>query len=247
MIRHLFALLALLLFSCSGEPRPDKEQDVPRVPAEASLHLPLDVPQVEDNLAHDSLVIQTTFALEDGSFIMVASHAQTEERLDAGDRNAGLRLYRYRLMADGKAEVMAASSSAHDSWTMFPTFFRDPHRPDARLILANFGARDSWGQRVLRMTPQGFEDIGFMQVAALERVAGDEGEELRARNVASYARVTVDADGWRIRFGTPELILFDDLRGGTDVPMAGTRVHYRWSPGSGLVLYVDDEARLPAA
>src|SRR5688500_17855051 len=139
---HAFLIASgLLLFSCAG--KSDREEspkdiDVPLVEAPSSSSSPIEFTQIDDNVKHDTLLIQTTFDLKDGTFLMVASHSLAEERLDEGDREAGLRLYHYRLQLDSTAEIISRSSSASDSWTMFPTFFNDPINEGSQIILANF-------------------------------------------------------------------------------------------------------------
>lgn len=239
-MRSAVFVLAIAMMACNGEDRSEEKsgkQTIPQ-PSPSADGSPIAFPQVDDNVRHDTLLIQTTFDLGDGTFMMVASHSDTEQRLDQGDRNAGLRLYHYRIAKDSLPEILAASSTAHDSWTMFPTFFRDP-AGNAHIILANFGARDSWGQKVIRFDRNGFQDLGFLKVAKVERTE----EEIRQRNIAPHSSMIAEQSGWTIQFDVEELMLFDDLRGGTDVILPGGKVNYRWDADRGLVLVVDGEER----
>lgn len=192
---------------------------------------PLDVEAVDDNVRHDTLLVQVTFDLRDGTCLMVASHK--EERFE------GLRLYRYTPQKDSSALRLAVSSPAYDSWTMLPTFFRDPLDSAALLLATNLGERDSWGQKVLRLSSKGFEDICFLDVALPERVQEEDTVILRRRNIAPHLRCTAQGDTLRFSFACDSVFLYDDLRGNTDVVVPSKALHYLWMSDKGptLVLY----------
>ena len=231
---------------CGEKTDPQDRSEVPEVKVERPLTeggSPTAFEQLDDNIKHDTLLIQTTFDLEDGTYLMIASHKLSEEKLNEGDREAGLRLYHYRTMPDSTYEIIARSSSANDSWTMFPTFFPDPIEEGSMIILANFGERNSWGQKVIRFNAEGFRDLGYLNVAKIERQGEGEEMELKHRNIAPDTRITREADQLVISFELDELILFDDLRGVLDRPIEAGRVQYRWSEAEGMVLYIDGTAR----
>jgi hypothetical protein len=245
-MRSLWIFLFLLIAGCDPQETKEERTSVDPVPAPtttATDGAAIQFPQIDDNITNDTLLIQTTFDLGDGTFLMVASHSQTEERLDAGDRNAGLRLYHYKL-EEGTPVILATSTPALDSWTMFPTFFKDPLQPEGYIILANFGARDSWGQKVIRFNKDGLEDLGFLKIALVERVKEEAEEQVRQRNIAPHTVILPEANGWSINFSAAEVMLFDDLRGGTDVIMPGSAVSYHWEPTKGITLIVNGEERL---
>jgi hypothetical protein len=234
-------LLCVLFVACAEKPHPEPEPEV--LTATPTAGNSISFPQVDDNIVHDTLMIQTTFDLRDGSFLMIASHVQDDERQAAGDRSAGLRLHHYRLEADGSPRILASSPPAHDSWTMFPTFFRDPHDERGYILLANFGERYSWGQKMMRFNERGFQTLGFLNVAAVEQVVDEDEVTTRLLNIAPQTRITEEGDGLAVAFLVEEIMLFDDLRGGLEQTLAGGRVRYRWNERDGLVLIVDGEDR----
>ncbi len=245
----IHGLILISLVACADKPHTENAPEVVIAADTTSLGdtgragAPIPFPQVDDNISHDTLLIQTTFELGDGTYIMVASNNKAEEMLDAGDRNAGLRLYHYRLKKDGSAEILATSTSASDSWTIFPTFFEDPINNGSQIILANFGDRNSWGQKGIRFDDRGFHDLGFLNVAAIERVVLDAEVDTKLLNIAPHTRISSEGNDLVFRFLAEEILLYDDLRGGLDQTMAGDRVNYRWNANDGMVLYIDGEAR----
>jgi hypothetical protein len=242
-MRSLWIVALLLIASCDPQERKEERTSIEPAPAPSTAVTDGDAiqfPQIDDNITNDTLLIQTTFDLGDGTFLMVASHSQTEERLDAGDRNAGLRLYHYKLDS-GSPVILATSSSAHDSWTMFPTFFKDP-RGKGYILLCNFGERDSWGQKVIRFDQGGFTDMGFINAAMIERNE-DEDDGMTLRSIAPSTKVTWHTDEIRFTFEGDELLLFDDLRGNIDLPIEAKRVSYRWDQRAGMRLFIDGEER----
>ena len=239
-------MIAFGAVGCTDETDPERTEDRTELTIERpdrDPSLPIAFEQIDDNVKHDTLLIQTTFDLKDGTFLMVASHKLSEEKLNEGDREAGLRLYHYRAKPDSTYEILARSASANDSWTMFPTFFADPIEEGSYIILANFGERNSWGQKVIRFGDQGFTDLGYLNLAKIERQGEGEEMELKHRNIAPETRVTREGDQLVFSFALNELILFDDLRGVLDQPIEAGRVQYRWSEAEGMVLYIDGEAR----
>jgi hypothetical protein len=228
----LFAWLGALLFmlGCTAAEKP--------APTPASVIRgsgPFAFPAIDDNLAHDTLLIQTTFDLGDMTYLMVAS--KMEETFE------GLRLYRYRFAADSAVEMMAISSPAYDSWTMLPTFFgADSTDTQALWVLANFGEKESWGQKLIRLE-RDFSDRGFMHVALPERVIEDDTLRLKRRNVAPQMRYSVEGDTSVWRFACDSVFLYEDGSGGVDLILAAPRVRYTYHREHGLVLWVDGQAR----
>lgn len=197
---------------------------------------PHEFAQVEDNLQHDTLLIQTTFDLGDSTYIMVASNV--EETFD------GLRLYRYRFFGpDSTFEMMAVSTPAYDSWTMLPTFFgTDSTDTHALWVLANFGEKESWGQKLLWLDWD-FTDMGFLEVALPERVMEDDTLRLKRRNIGPFTRVEEREDSTYFRFACDSVFLYDDQAGQVDQVLPSSAVHFTFHRDGGLVLWINGEAR----
>jgi hypothetical protein len=193
--------------------------------------------QFDQNVQHDTLLVQTTFDLGDSTYVMVASNV--EETFE------GLRLIRYRFKPDSVVEVMAVSPPAYDSWTMLPTFFPldTIHPDDANWVLANFGEKESWGQKLM-LLDRSFADMGFMDVALPERVLEDDTLRLKRRNVAPYMRYSEPGDTAVWLFACDSVYLYDDKQGQLDQVMDASRVRYTFHVDEGLALWVDGRKRL---
>ena len=228
----LSALCSMTLLVRCGQPQGTPAAGPPHV--EGSTPWPFAV--LDDNIAHDTLLIQTTLDLGDSTYLMVASNV--EETFE------GLRLYRYRFTADSAVEMMAISPPAYDSWTMLPTCFPldTAHRSDVMWVLANFGEKESWGQKVFLMD-WNFMDAGFMHVALPERVMEEDTLRLKRRNVAPQMRYSERGDTAVWRFACDSVYLYEDGAGATDVVLAAPRVRYTFHRDQGLVLWVDGQAR----
>lgn len=215
--------------------------DTPPVAIEPEHSVPGSSPfafeAIEDNIAHDTLLIQTTFDLGDSTFVMVAQNVE--------DTFEGLRLYRYRFLPDSSVEMMAISSPAYDSWTMLPTFFPlDTAYPDdANWVLANFGERESWGQKAMLLDWE-FMDVGFMDVALPERIVEDDTVRLKRRNVAPYMRYSESGDTAVWLFACDSVYLYDDQEGQMDQVIHARRLRYTFEANEGLALWVDGRKRL---
>src|SRR6188474_799733 len=103
------ACIGLLAMGCDGGTAKSEST----VKVSDTTGIPIAYAQLEDNVKHDMLLIQTTFDLGDGTFVMVAGNVQ--------ETFEGIRLYRYRLLQDSTPEILAYSSPGYDSWTMLPT------------------------------------------------------------------------------------------------------------------------------
>lgn len=224
-------VLSVLILGCSS---PSQEQAAKgsnsRVPPGTGA---TPYAQVEDNIRHDTLLIQTTFDMGDGTFVMVAGNV--EETFE------GLRLYRYRLLADSTAEILATSTPAYDSWTMLPSFFKIPP-PGSHIVLANFGERESWGQKVLWMDGA-FADLGFMDVALPERIHDVDTVLLKRRSIAPYARISQHSDTVLFTFDVDSLFVYDDLAGQNDIILPASEVRYTYHRETGLQLWISGQRR----
>lgn len=233
------ALIALLA-ACGSGP-----EDTGTTPQGTTTTVLRDVPgrpphpfrQFDQNIAHDTLLVQTSFDLGDGTFVMVAGNV--EETFE------GLRLIRYRFKPDSTVERMAVSSPAYDSWTMLPTFFPldTVHPDDANWVLANFGEKESWGQKVMLLDWE-FMDVGFMDVALPERVLEDDTLRLKRRNVAPFMRYSEHGDTAVWLFACDSVYLYDDQAGLLDQVMHASRLRYTFEANEGLALWVDGRKHL---
>lgn len=233
-MKGAFILLTLCaaIASCGPAALPEKE-----VRASVPGRAPLAFQALDDNLHHDTLLIQTTFDLKDSTYVMVAQSVE--------DTFEGLRLYRYRFTADSTVEMMAVSNPAYDSWTMLPTFFPIDtlHPTDALWVLANFGEKESWGQKLMLLDWE-FSDFGFMDVALPERVVEDDTLRLKRRNIAPFMRYSERSDTAIWLFDRDSVFLYSDQAGGADLVLAAERVRYTFHRDEGLALWVDGQKRL---
>lgn len=226
---------ASLLACGPAEKDTTEKEDAVAVPTAMGL-APIAYKQVEDNLQHDTLLIQTTFDLGDGTFVMVASHVQ--------DTFEGLRLYRYRPGINGAPEMLAISNPGYDSWTMLPTFFGDdPKATNDLWVLANFGERESWGQKVMRLG-KGFTDIGFLDLAYPERMTEDGVPRLKRNNIAPYMRMHAAGDSTVFTFDCDSVFVYDDLNGSYDIVLPAASVWCIHREGQGLSLWINGEERV---
>lgn len=233
--RPWIALGAVVTFLAACGDRPEHDDAVATTPGAP----PLEVPVVDDNVRHDTLLVQVTFDLGDGTYVMVASHR--EETFE------GLRLYHYIARPDSSAEVLHVSAPAYDSWTMLPTFFglgrsTTDTMPMDRWILANFGERESWGQKVM-LLQNGFQDRGFMHAALPERVVEEGRSSMKCANIAPHMRFATSADTAIFTFACDSVFLYDDHQGRTDIILPARTLRYTFHPHDGLVLWVDGRPR----
>lgn len=229
MMRALVPIgLLCMLCSCSA---PGTEQGGPQ-----TGFAPHEFPVVDDNIAHDTLLIQTTFDLGDGSYVMVAGNVT--------DTFEGLRLYRYKIVNDSVPEMLAVSSPAYDSWTMLPTFFPiDSLKPAGVMwVLANFGEKESWGQKLMLLDAS-FHDLGFMDVALPERIMEDDTLRLKRRNIGPFVSCSAKDGTTTWRFTCDSVFVYDDQAGGYDQVLASSRLHFTYNQAEGLSLWLDGVKR----
>lgn len=213
-----------------------KQQPVPAI-ANAKVYRMLDLPNLEDNVRNDTLLVYTTHALGNGTFVMAAKHE--------ADKREGLRLILYRPRPDSSAEVLAVSKPAYDSEVMLPTYFATGDTADGVIILANYGGLESWGQNVFWLKDGQFKDLGWLDVT--ERTWKTRLDSLQQwrTNIAPMTQVSGANGQFDFTFRSDSVQLFDDLRGHQEVMLATDRIRYRYD-GLKMVLIVDGEAREPA-
>ena len=232
-MRFRLIILSLFAVRCSSDPVQNKDTSPSVVRTTNSEQRTannglIQFPIVDDNLHHDTLAIQVTFDMLDGSYLMVASHM--EETFE------GLRLYRYRFNADSSVHLLAVSPPAYDSWTMLPTFFRTDTTSTALWILANFGEKQSWGQKLLRLDHD-LSDMGFIDAALPTRVVERDTAYLKRENIAPFAHITEVNDTLILTFTCDSVYLYDDQNGHTDLVLPSTLVRYTYHPSEGLALW----------
>jgi hypothetical protein len=189
---------------------------------------------IEDNIRHDTLLIQTTFDMGDGTFVMVAGNVEPKFE--------GIRLYRYKLLPDSNAQILSHSTGGYDSWTMLPTFFSVPNPPGTHLVLANFGERESWGQKLLFMDST-FTDLGFLDVAYPEHIAEGDTTYVKRTNVAPFGRLALHGDTAVFTFACDSLFLYDDMAGHNDLIVPAHDIRYTYHPETGLELWRNGQRR----
>lgn len=195
-----------------------------------------DLPNLDENVRNDTLLVYTTHDLGNGEFVMAAKHAD--------DKREGLRLILYRPRPDSSAEVLAVSKPAYDSEVMLPTYFSTGDTADGTVILANYGGLESWGQNVFWLKGHRFIDLGWLDVAYREwKTRMDSLQQWRG-NIAPRTVVHGADDHFEFSFTGDSLQLYDDLQGGTEVMFPASRVKYRYD-GDRMILVVDGMPCLP--
>ncbi len=235
----LILLASLALASCSSPgDRSADETVVDTTSAQSPIaplarakpfHL-LDLPNLEDNIRHDTLLIYTTHGLSDGTFVLAGKNME--------DDREGLRLIQYRPLPDSSAEVLAVSKPAYDSQVMLPTYFVTNDTADGVIILANYGGLESWGQNVFWLKDHQFKDLGWLDVSERSWTTRMDSLQQWRTNIAPKTLVS-GADGqFEFTFTTDSVQLFDDLQGGSEVMLPSNRIKYRYD-GKEMVLIVD--------
>lgn len=220
--------MALLWIGCGGG---GQEAHTPTITHGAG---PVTLKVIDDNIRHDTLLIQTTFDIGDGTYVMVAGNVDPTFE--------GIRLYRYKLLPDSNARILAYSTGGYDSWTMLPTFFSIPDPPGTHLILANFGERESWGQKLLYMDST-FTDLGFLDVAYPEHINEGDTTYLKRTNIGPYGRLALHQDTAVFTFETDSLFLYDDMAGHNDLIVPAHSIRYTYHPDTGLELWQNGQRR----
>jgi hypothetical protein len=238
-MNKVFIAGLLLLAACGGPITENAPKDLPaaHVDTTTSGWHRLDLAGLDDNVKSDTLLIQTTFQLPDGRFVMVAGPMDETYR-------EGLHLYLYEPTADSTAKVTARSKPGYDSYTMLPTFFATNNAADGMVLLANMGERDSWGQEVFWLRGDGFVHLGFLDVALRSWKSSDDGPVRVLGNIAPKARVSGAAGAFTITFDTDSVFLYDDLQGHAEVMLPSARVGYSCTEGKATLL-LDGQPVLP--
>lgn len=226
---HYAVISAMLVSSCTT--RTEVKDPVPMIEHGAN---PVAFVGLEDNIRHDTLLIQTTFDMGDSTYVMVAGNVNPTFE--------GIRLYRYKLRPDSNAQVLSYSTGGYDSWTMLPTFFPIPDPPGTYLVLANFGERESWGQKLIYMDSS-FTDLGFLDAAYPERISEADTAYLKRTNLGPYGRLALHNDTAVFTFECDSLFLYDDMAGHNDLIVPAHTIRYTYHPDTGLELWRDGQRR----
>lgn len=231
--------LILLIGAIGCGPTPAPPKGTPAVAADTgAVWKRVEFPTVADNVRNDTLLVQVSFDLGDGTYMMVASNVQ--------ENRDGLRLVHYRPTADSAAQVIASSKPGYDSFTLYPTFFTTGRAEDGLLILANMGEKQSWGQDVFWLHDGHFADLGFLDAAERGwRTYADSLQQWRT-SIAERAIVRGGNGQFEIAFSGDSLQLYDDQRGHLEVMYPTAAVRYRCAAGKAELL-IDGEVAKPGA
>lgn len=237
--------LLLLVATAACNPSPEPGNTLPPAPGNDAIavqgmkqYAPLDLPNLEDNVRGDSLLVYTTHRIAANRFIMAARNKE--------ETREGLRLYLYEPRPDSTADVLAVSAPAYDSEVMLPAFFSTGDSADGIVVLANFGGKESWGQKVFWLKDHAFHDLGWIDVAHREWRTVDGQTEQRRTNIAPYTQVSGQDGRFFFTFTGDSLQLYDDLEGQMERMFPASSVAYRHEGGH-MTLLVDGKPRLPAA
>lgn len=221
-MKHPWPLILLIgAIACDRQPGPKPSTETAIDPKGQWERV--EFPTVEDNVRNDTLLVQVTFDLGKGNFLMVAGNV--EETRD------GLRLYLYHPDRDSNAVVTACSKPGFDSYTMYPTFFSTGRPEDGTVILANMGEKQSWGQEAFWLKDERFIHLGFLDVAQRGwRTYADSLQQWRT-SIAERALVSGGAGQFEFSFIGDSLQLYDDFNGHQEVMLPASQVRYRCAAG----------------
>ncbi len=234
----LLLITAATLAACSS---PEQPKSVPgnealdSAFADAKTYKLLDLPNLDDNVHNDTLLIYTTHAMGNGLFVMAARNVE--------DTREGLRLYLYRPRPDSSADVLAYSKPAYDSAVMLPTYFTTGDTADGIIILANYGERESWGQNVFLLKNDQIKDLGWLDVAERDWKTQDDSTFQWRDNIAPQVKVKGEDGRFAFTFEGDSVQLYDDLQAHKDVMLPTDHIAYHYD-GTQMVLMVDGEERI---
>jgi len=234
----LLLLAAATLAACSSPEQPKSARGNAALDsafADAKTYKLLDLPNLDDNVHNDTLLIYTTHAMGNGLFVMAARNVE--------DTREGLRLYLYRPRPDSSADVLAVSKPAYDSYTMLPTYFTTGDTADGIIILANYGERESWGQNVFLLKDDQFKDLGWLDVAERGWKTQDDSTFQWRDNIAPQVKVKGEDGRFAFTFKGDSVQLYDDLQGHKEVMLPTDHIAYHYD-GTQMVLMVDGEERI---
>lgn len=232
------ACIALVACSTPPDGKPgdgERAASLPAIPG-AKEFTRLDLPNLDDNVRNDTLLIYTTHQLPDGTFLMAAKNVE--------DNREGLRLIQYRPLPDSSAQVLAVSKPAYDSAVMLPTYFTTGDTADGIIILANYGERESWGQNVFWLKDGRLKDLGWIDVG--ERGWKEDTDSMQQWRTSIAPRTEVrGADGkFDFTFTGDSVQLYDDQQGHQEVMLPVDRIRYRYD-GAEMLLVIDGAPRKP--
>lgn len=232
----VFILASIILLSCGGEnakTEPITEIDSKEIIGES--HTPIitrDAKEVDLNKKFDSVALQEIemiptpkdsiiyhicYALDETTVIAVAQPME--------DSFEGVRL---QLLSrkNNKVKLIDSSSPGYDSPMLFPTFFRN--EDGQYFILANTGENDSWGVKVYSLIDNQFSDVGFIDMAVLEKrqFPDDNGRMERYTNISKNTNIINENGMLTFTFNGNKLILFDDNNGKHDVKFKASDYYY---------------------
>lgn len=196
----------------------------------------LNLPELEDNVRNDTLLIYTTHGIGNGLYVMAARNVE--------DTRGGLRLVLYKPKPDSSADVIATSKPAYDSQVMLPTYFATDDTANGIIILANYGGLESWGQNVFWLKDGRFKDLGWLDVAQRGFKTRQDSLQQWRTNIAPMTKVLGSDGAFEFTFTTDSVQLYDDLAGHQEVMLPSYRISYRYD-GKQMLLVIDGQPRFP--
>lgn len=142
----------------------------------------------------------------------------------------GIRLQLLKLESDSNVTLISESQGAFDSYVYLPTFFQNG---DELLMLVNTGYTDSWGNRIVRLKDDSFEELGYIDAGiAIRTEEPNEYDSLYYvfGNIANCARISMNAV--EISFDCDSLVLFDDGKGNLNRIIGGHGMKYVFKNGT---------------
>ncbi len=233
-MRAQFFIVPFLLLACNNatEPVANEKTTPTAVPsalsANAKVYKHVALPNLDDNVRNDTLLIYTTHALGDGTFIMAA--------MNKSGTPEGLRLYLYEPRTDSSAHVIAFSKPGYDSMTMLPTYFSTSDTADGTVIITNMGEKQSWGQEAFWLKDRRFIPLGFLDVAKRDWKTEDDSTFQWRTSIADRVNVRGENGTFEFTFTGDSLQLYDDQQGQREVMLPARAISYQCSEGKATLL-----------
>ena len=156
-----------------------------------------------------SFVYQVVFQIETNLFLAVAQPTKLDRE--------GVRLQLIEKKGDNKFKLLGSSSPAYDSPMLFPNFFKNDL--GQIIIMANMGEEESWGAKVYYIGGKKIKDIGFVDIANVERrqFPKEDGSMESYRPIVPSTKITSNNSGLTFSFEGKKMVLYDDLNGNLEV------------------------------
>ena len=136
----------------------------------------------------------------------------------------GIRLQILELQQDSSLTLISESAGAFDSYVYLPSFF---DVGEEVIMLVNTGYQDTWGNRIVKLMNNGFEELGFIDAGIAIRTTEPneyDGLFFKFENISECAEFS--DNGKEISFSCDSLVLFDDGKGNINQIIAGEDIKY---------------------